>query len=220
VLVTGFGPFEKRRFNPSRVVAAALERHPPRGVRVAARELPVSFHGAPREVARFVAKHARRGPALILGLGVQRSAYFRFERRARGRYTTERTDNDGVAGAQVGASLGPTLRTKLDLEALAEALREAGADDVRISSDAGGYVCERTYYALLAAGREHGIPAVFLHVPPAADIPSRTQARFVRALLAALLASPAKAAAARPDRSAKTARRPGSRRRTRARRAP
>jgi pyrrolidone-carboxylate peptidase len=220
VLVTGFGPFEKRRFNPSRVVAAALERQPPRGVRVVSRELPVSFRGAPLEVERFVAKHARRRPVLILGLGVQRAEYFRIEKRARGRYTTERTDNDGVAGAQVGASLGPTLRTELDVRALAEALREAGADDVRISNDAGGYVCERTYYALLYAGLEHGIPAVFLHVPPAASVPSRVQTRLVRALLAAVFANPDRSAAARPARSAKTARRLGSRRRTRARRAP
>ena len=55
VLVTGFGPFETCRFNPSRVVAAALEREPPPRVRVRATELPVSFHGAPREVERFVA---------------------------------------------------------------------------------------------------------------------------------------------------------------------
>ncbi len=185
VLVTGFGPFENRRFNPSRVVAAALERDPPRGVRVASCELPVSFHGAPREVERFVARHARRRPALILGLGVQRAAYFRFEQRARGRFTTSRVDNDGVAGAQIGARVGPTLRTVVDLRALARLLREAGASDVRLSNDAGGYVCERTYHALLSAGEKHGIPALFLHVPPAADVPSRLQTRLVRALISA-----------------------------------
>ncbi len=185
VLVTGFGPFEKRRFNPSRIVAAALEREPPRGVRVASCELPVSFHGAPREVERFVARYVRRRPALILGLGVQRAAYFRFEQRARGRYTTSRVDNDGVAGAEVGARVGPTLRTELDVRELARLLRDAGASDVRLSNDAGGYVCERTYHALLSAGAKYGIPALFLHVPPAAAAPSRVQARLVRAMLRA-----------------------------------
>lgn len=189
VLVTGFGPFEQRRFNPSRIVAAALERLGPRGVRVVACELPVSFNGAPREVARFVARHARAKPALLLGLGVQRADYFRFERRARGRYTTARIDNDGVAGAQIGASVGPTLRTDVDVRELARLLRAAGAIDVRLSNDAGGYVCERTYYALLSAGRAHGIPAVFLHVPPAAAAPSRVQTRLVRAMLAAYFAA-------------------------------
>lgn len=225
MLVTGFGPFEKRRFNPSRVVAAALERDAPRGVRVISCELPVSFHGAPREVERFVARHARNRPLLLLGLGVQRGDYFRFEQRARGRYTTARTDNDGVAGAQVGASVGPTMRTEVDVRELAKLLRSAGASDVRISNDAGGYVCERTYHALLSAGREHGIPAVFLHVPPAAEAPSRVQTRLVRAMLSAYFAaravSPkARSAAAGRGPSAKIGRRRGTRRRTSARRAP
>jgi pyrrolidone-carboxylate peptidase len=188
VLVTGFGPFEKRRFNPSRVIAAALERQPPRGVRVLARELPVSFRGAPREVERFVARHARKRPVLLLGLGVQRASWFRFEKRARGVFSTERVDNDGVAGAELGGRVGPTLQTSLDVRRLARLLREAGAHDVRLSNDAGGYVCERTYHALLSAGREHGIPAVFLHVPPAAAFASRKQTQLVRALLRAWFA--------------------------------
>ena len=186
VLVTGFGPFEDRRHNPSRAVAAALEREPPPGLRVRSRELPVSFLAAPREVERFVARHARSRPVLVLGLGVQRKGYFRFERRARGRTTTRRVDNDGTVGASLGSRVGPTLRTTLDVRRLAHLLREAGAHDVRISNDAGGYVCERTYHALLESAGKRCVPALFLHVPPAKDVPSRTQARLVRAWLAAL----------------------------------
>jgi len=188
VLVTGFGPFEDRRHNPSRVVAAALERVPPAGLRVRARELPVSFLAAPREVERFVARHARSRPVLVLGLGVQRKGYFRFERRARGRYTTRRVDNDGTVGARLGARVGRTLRTTLDLRLLARLLRAAGAADVRISSNAGGYVCERTYHALLTSASKRGLAALFLHVPPSEDVPSRTQVRLVRAWLAAFAA--------------------------------
>jgi pyroglutamyl-peptidase len=184
VLVTGFGPFEKVRTNPSRAIAAALAAEPPRGVRVAAAELPVSFTAAPLAVERFVARHAKRRPALLLGLGVQRDPWFRLESRARGRYTTERLDNDGRAGASL-ATIGPALRTRCDLRALAELLRGCGAADVRLSDDAGGYVCERTYHALLAAGAERGIEAVFLHVPPARAVRSPAQARIVRAWLAA-----------------------------------
>lgn len=185
VLVTGFGPFEKVRTNPSRAIAAALASEPPPGVRVAAAELPVSFTAAPPAVARFVARFARRGPALLLGLGVQREGYFRLETRARGRYTTERVDNDGLAGAVLGASVGRTLRTSADVRELAKLLRDCGAADVRISKDAGGYVCERTYHALLAAGEEHGIETLFLHVPPARFVRTPTQTRLVREWLAA-----------------------------------
>jgi pyroglutamyl-peptidase len=180
VLVTGFGPFERVRSNPSRAIAAALERRPPEGVRVRACELPVSFVGAPREVERFVARHAAERPVLLLGLGVQKLGYFRFERRARGRYTTKRIDNDGTAGADLRRRVGPDRRTKLDLRSLARLLRSAGARDVRVSNDAGGYVCERTYHALLTAGAKHGIDAVFLHVPPAKVTRASVQARLVR----------------------------------------
>ncbi|MCC7014653.1 MAG: hypothetical protein IT454_18980 [Planctomycetes bacterium] len=212
ILVTGFGPFEKHRSNPSRIVAAALEHRPPRGLAVRARELPVSFERAPRELTRFVARHARQRPILLLGLGVQRDGYFRFERRARGRFSTHRIDNDGVSGAALAAAVGPTLRTQVDLSALARALRRAGAHAVRLSNDAGGYVCERTYHALLEAGLAHGIPAVFLHVPPASAVASRTQVRLVRAMLETcfggtpLPLSRARSAAATRRRPAATAR--------------
>lgn len=183
VLVTGFGPFEDRRNNPSRAIAAALERDPPAGLRVRACELPVSFHGAPREVERFLARHARSRPVLVLGLGVQKKSWFRPERRARGTYTTKRLDNDGTVGASLGSSVGPTLETSLDLRLVARLLREAGAPLVRVSRNAGGYVCERTYHALLTSAGSRGIPSFFLHVPPAAAIPASRQARIVRALL-------------------------------------
>ncbi len=193
VLITGFGPFEKRRFNPSRVIAAELERETPRGVRVRSIELPVSFHGAPREVERFVERHAKSKPVLLLGLGVQKKNWFRFETRARGVYTTRRSDNDGTVGAAIGAGVGRALRTKVDVRALAKLLGAAGAEDVRISTDAGGYVCERTYHALLTAGEKHGIPAAFLHIPPAAFMRSTTQTRLIRALLEAWSAANANA---------------------------
>jgi len=194
VLVTGFGPFADDADNPSRVVAMALERDPPPGVRVRARELPVTFAGAPLEVAAFSAEARDERPALLLGLGVQRDAYFRFETCARGRFDPSRADNEGATGA--GIDLGPTLTTRADVERLAAILRESGASDVRVSNDAGGYVCERTYRALLEAGDRIDAPAVFLHVPPARAVDSREQTRVVRALLANLFTSRAGSAAA------------------------
>lgn len=202
VLVTGFGPFEDRRNNPSRAIAAALERDPPAGLRVRSCELPVSFHGAPREVERFVARHARSRPVLVLGLGVQKKSWFRPERRARGTYTTHRVDNDGTVGASLGSSVGPTLETSLDLRLVARLLREAGAPLVRVSRNAGGYVCERTYHALLSSSGPRGIPALFLHVPPAAALPASRQTRLVRALLEHLVPR-----LLDPDVSARTPRR-------------
>jgi|SRR5882672_1455142 len=193
VLVTGFGAFADDANNPSRVVAAELERDPPRGVRVRARELPVTFAGAPREVAGFVGEFESEKPALLLGLGVQRDGYFRFETRARGRFDPRRADNAGETGASI--DLGRELATRVDVEQLARMLRDAGASDVRISADAGGYVCERTFRALLEQGERLDVPAMFLHVPPALAVSAQEQARLVRAMLAALFSSPSECAA-------------------------
>ena len=188
VLVTGFGAFADDANNPSRVVAAELERDPPRGVRVRARELPVTFAGAPRDVASFVSEFESESPTLLLGLGVQREAYFRFETRARGRFDPRRADNAGETGASI--DLGRELATRVDVEQLARMLREAGAGDVRVSGDAGGYVCERTFRALLEEGERIDVPAMFLHVPPARAVAAAEQARLVRAMLAELFSSP------------------------------
>lgn len=189
VLITGFGPFPGTERNPSREIASALELDPPEGLRVRARELPVSFSGAPATIAAFVEERKAEEPVLLLGLGVQPDAAFRLERLARGRLTGDRPDNDGRTASDIAVNAGQDLETTLDLEHLAGVLREIGAPDVAVSEDAGGYVCERTYHQLLASAKELGAAALFLHVPPADAMDPERQTIFVRGLLGALAAS-------------------------------
>src|SRR5204862_4802559 len=111
---------------------------------------------------------------------------FRLERRARGIFDTTRPDNDGATGA--GIDLGPTRSTDFDLEKLANRMRAAGAGEVRISEDAGRYVCERTYLHLLTRAEELGARAVFLHVPPVEVIDLERQIACVTALAQELCA--------------------------------
>lgn len=186
VLVTGFGPFPGRTVNPSREVARQLEAEPPEGMRVRSCELPVTFRGAPRAVREAVAALVPERPAVILGLGVQPEPCFRLERRARGRYDTARIDNEGRSAAELELVVGEELECALDLDELARVLRAAGAPDVRLSDDAGGYVCEVTYHALLTQAAACGARALFLHVPPAEVLPASAQVPLVRALLGAL----------------------------------
>lgn len=186
VLLTGFGPYPGRAVNPSREIARLLESEPPPGVRVLAAELPVSFLRAPRAVRELLRDLAPPTPDLLVGLGVHEGPYFRLERRARGRYEGARLDNDGRSAGELRPFAGADLECALELEPLAAALRTAGARDVRLSEDAGGYVCEITYHALLSGAREHGARAVFLHVPPADVLSTAEQAPLVRAFLAEL----------------------------------
>jgi pyroglutamyl-peptidase len=185
-LVTGFGPFPGRPLNPSREIARRLADDPPPGLRVRARELPVTFLGAPAAVRAAVASLEPERPAILLGLGVQPQPCFRLERRARGRYGTQRLDNDGRSAAELRPDLGADRHNALELEPLAAVLRAAGAPDVRVSDDAGGYVCEITYHALLGEGERLGARTLFLHLPPVEVLSTEAQTPLVRAVLAAL----------------------------------
>ena len=89
--------------------------------------------------------------------------------------------------ARLRDALAFLLATELPLENLADALREAGAEDVRISEDAGGYVCERTYYLVLQRAKDAGVPGLFLHVPPVASAGVSAQRPIVEALLRAVV---------------------------------
>ncbi|MCE9595684.1 MAG: hypothetical protein K8S98_15960 [Planctomycetes bacterium] len=191
VVITGFGPFGAGgdapvTENPSRAIAFELEREPPTGVEVFARELSVTFERAPRELAEWLSTSSL-APDVLLGLGVQsRGGVFRLERRARAALGDGRRDNDGLGAGTARVEGAPDLATELDLAPLAAALRAGGAFDVQLSDDAGGYVCERVYHALLEQGRRLGVPAVFLHLPMVAQVSIVEQTRVVRALVSEL----------------------------------
>ncbi|MFT6362635.1 MAG: hypothetical protein ACJAZ8_001044 [Planctomycetota bacterium] len=74
-------------------------------------------------------------------------------------------DNAGLVGFQ-GNPTGIELKERgpsFDVVALHHVL---ALDDVSISTDAGGYVCDWVFQHLLAHGERLAIPALFLHVPP------------------------------------------------------
>lgn len=190
MLITGFGSFEHVGWNASREVAQALEREPPRGVHVRAAELPVAFAEVAPALARELGALAPERPDLLLGLGVQKKPSFRLERRARGRLSGRRPDNRGATASALQRGRGVDRTTPFDLERLARVLSLAGAARVEVSEEAGGYVCERAYYELLDAAHRFGRPALFLHVPPAGEIPPAEQVPIVRALVAACLELP------------------------------
>src|SRR5688572_7376953 len=152
VLVSGFGPFEEVGTNPSGEIARALEARPPRGWRVRAVVLPVSFTRAPETWDARLAELIGQGerPALCLSLGVSKESGFRLERFGGPELKlVPRPDVDGRTAAEFTRA-GPRLESGLDLERLLEALRGRGLADVRLSLTAGGYVCERIYHHVLA----------------------------------------------------------------------
>ena len=202
VLVTGFGPFLGVAENPSLAVARALAADPllgrELGIQILAAELPVVLGAVPAafDAALREAQRARSVLA-VLSLGVQRDLTFRLERRARHELHAQKPDNAGVVAAGLILEPARTLATCAPCADLLAALREAGAPAVVDSDDAGGFVCERTYHHVLARCEPTGLPAVFLHVPPAEAFPAALQVPIVAALLRALV----RAARADPSRS-------------------
>jgi pyroglutamyl-peptidase len=186
-LVTGFGPFVNVEQNPSGELARRLESEPPDGVVVKGAELPVTFAGSAAALREFVGAHAGRAPRVMLSMGVQTKPAFRLERGARARLDSVKPDNDGVRSEGVAVLGERDLATTFDIEALADCLRSDELDPVRLSDDAGGFVCERTYYELLSLSEELAVPALFLHVPPWDVLAPERQLPHVRALLARML---------------------------------
>ena len=186
VLVTGFGAFLDVERNPSGEIARLLEAEPPEGCRVRGIELPVTFDGAPAAIAEELERLGET-PVLLLGTGVHRGPCFRLERQARGNLKSDKPDNSGrIAGAE-GIAIGEDLATEFDLEGLVPLLEAPELESVMLSEDAGGYVCERTYHALLTEAGARSIPALFLHVLSLQFMESERQAGYARALVAELI---------------------------------
>ena len=106
-------------------------------------------------------------PEVVLLTGVARSSQaLRVEMCAKNHATASLEDVDGrIGGGQSLSSqypLGHRLYSTVETLNLAAYLCEQGFD-ARISTNAGGYVCNALYYSVL---ERLTVPAVFLHIPP------------------------------------------------------
>ncbi|MEL7173630.1 MAG: hypothetical protein AAFN05_11800 [Pseudomonadota bacterium] len=163
VLVTGFEPFGRWRVNSSAEGVAALARLRP-GVSTAC--LPVDHDAA---AARLSALVRARKPKRLLLTGLAPGACLRLERVGR--------------PGPLAPALGGVRRARWPLAAARAALVAQGFP-VRLSGDAGRYVCDTTLWHAL------GLPVrqvVFLHVPPPG--PTWPATRLARAMAAVLDAS-------------------------------
>jgi pyroglutamyl-peptidase len=154
-LLTGFGPFRNVVDNPSARIVAHFARAGAPGHALTTRVLPVSFAEAGREVGALLTAGAF-DVALLMGVA-SREPGFRLEQF--GRYS----DPDADAGARPNPDSYPC---HLVLEPIQETLEAAGVP-ARLSTDAGSYVCDHTYYCGLHAIAEASMATrcLFLHVP-------------------------------------------------------
>ncbi|QDU69362.1 hypothetical protein [Engelhardtia mirabilis] len=169
ILITGFGPFGKVDENGSQRLVEDLLARPPAGLALVGGVLPVEF-GRVGAALDELLRGPGRGARALVATGVHRAESLRIERRARrlGGEGSERTDNVGrrADDEPLEAGLPDELATTVDLETLRVKAQGAGDLEAWISDDAGGYVCERACFHTLLRGRELGLPALFVHVPP------------------------------------------------------
>lgn len=188
MLITGFGAFLDVDRNPSGLAALALEADPPPGLRVVGRELPVELERAGAALEAAVAD-CPRPPSWLLSLGVHRGDWFRPEGLARARLASAKPDNAGRYAADLPPLGDRDLVPRVDPARVAEILLECGAREARPSRDAGGYVCERTFYANLVAADRGGVPGIFLHVPHLEHVSLEQQVAVLRRALPRFVAT-------------------------------
>ena len=179
VLITGFDPFGDLSVNTSQAVVEHLAETTFENFALEAQILPTAYG---RSFATLEARLDPR-PDAVLMFGVAGSVdRISIETRAANRRSRERPDNDGVvpSDAIIDPSAPDTVRTTIDADALLTRLAEDGIE-AHLSDDAGDYLCNFTYYALLRWIGASGVrlPAVFVHVPdlsgsdgaPTTDLP-------------------------------------------------
>lgn len=167
LLIVGFGPFPRVPRNPSGVLAArvaASRRFALRGHAAEALVLPTAYQaiGAVLRPALL-----RERPAAVLMLGVApRRRVLCVEAQALNRASRLFPDAAGAVSTRLALALERPLRirSRAPAPALLRALRAARLP-ARVSLDAGRYLCNAAYFAVLAEAGCEGPLAAFIHVP-------------------------------------------------------
>ncbi|GJD50096.1 Pyrrolidone-carboxylate peptidase [Methylobacterium crusticola] len=202
LLITGFGPFPRVPVNPSAALAERL---------AASRRLALALGGRPdllvlrtayASVEGALAPALAAGPGAVLMLGVAgRARSVRVEARALNRGSRLFPDASGRLPAGLALDPeGPLLRRAGALARKAATLLRRHGLRVRLSRDAGRYLCNAAYYRALA----EPVPVLFLHIP----LPPRAGARAAQDRLAAAFAEVARLLTVEARRGAAEARGP------------
>ena len=167
VLVTGFSVFPGAPFNPTEGLIADLvadKPFDPARIDLTAQVLPVEYARVPELLAGLAASVR---PQIAIHFGLAAGARgFRLERIAANEC---RPSPDASGALPPSASIlagGPTRRSTLPMGTLRTKLEAAGLP-LELSRDAGGYLCNYTFY-LARSGMVAGYaPAMagFVHVP-------------------------------------------------------
>lgn len=168
VLLTGFEPFGGRDTNVSEEVLSLIRDSELRNIVIHKAILPVSFDKGP-EMLRNLAESIL--PDFIMMLGeTSQSDTVRLERIALNFMDSDRGDNYGRRPEEetISETAPAALFTSFPIKEMRDLLRNKGFE-VRTSTSAGTYVCNRVYFEGLELARKRGIDALFVHLPVISD---------------------------------------------------
>jgi pyroglutamyl-peptidase len=195
ILVTGFEPFGGETVNASWEAARKLEGWRRGEFAAVAHLLPCAYDASVKELIQAI-ETVRPEAVLMTGQAARRGVVC-VERFARNVDDAAAPDNLGALrmGVRISEAAPERLEAAAPVRAIAAAIRTAGIP-ARVSTNAGGFVCNHLYFgALRYLGALDGpTRAVFLHLPAT---PRQTpRAANARRLAAAEAAKALKAAAA------------------------
>ena len=154
ILVTAFEPFGKDDYNPTGSMIGLLEGNIIKAV------LPTEYDGAAKKLLALIGE-VHPDAVICTGVAGGRSEIC-IEKLAKNVRSASLADNAGVtaSGEPVINGGEPYLETLFDTVAMAQSVAEKNIP-CRVSSDAGTFVCNSTYYTLLSSG----YPGLFIHIP-------------------------------------------------------
>jgi len=194
ILLTAFEPFGGRTRNASAEALAVLMQQSDvlKDLSLEARLLPVETGRASDELRRALDESQ---PDILLALGEAQREAICLEQLGvnQRRYTIPDNAGNLIEDEPVDPTGPPTYTTTLPLEVMLAAMQATGVP-VRLSDDAGRYLCNEVLYTALHYARHHRRPerVGFIHLPhlPFAavgdDYPSLSTEEVVPALQAAL----------------------------------
>ncbi len=163
ILVTGFEPFGGDKTNGSWEAVEHLQGKRFGTETVVVAQLPVVWGKAGDELQGLIKKYH---PRAVVAFGQAGKQPVRIETVARNERRPYK-DNDGALPPTdvVAAAAPDTLPTALDVGTIEKRLQAVQIPVVE-SQNAGGYLCNETFYVLMNDPDVQHVPRGFVHVPP------------------------------------------------------
>lgn len=162
ILLTGFEPWQEFRTNPSQQIVERLNGQIIGGAQVIGLTLPVAFG---EDTSRVFAAIADLKPSLMLMLGLAAgTACLDVERFA----VNLRISETNANAQQTIVPEGPAAYfATIDVERIAQAIREQAQVPARSHGYAGAFLCNHVFYQILNFAKTNGLPlkAGFIHLP-------------------------------------------------------